>query len=114
MDPWEWVQLKQWNVLRETLPPVPTSASPKGRPAADPNAATALRDPPAHRPHQLRRRHAVELVREGVPVHILQRQLGHANLAVTTVYLASVAPEEVLAVAHQRRQPTMQITTLLE
>jgi integrase len=26
-----------------------------------------------------------ELVREGVPVHILQRQLGHANLAVTTV-----------------------------
>ena len=53
-------------------------------------------------------------MREGVPVHILQRQLGHANLAVTTVYLASVAPEEVLAVAHQRRQPTMQITNLLE
>ena len=65
-------------------------------------------------PHQLRHCHAVELVREGAPVYILQRQLGHANLAVTTVYLSSVAPEVVLAIAHQRRQPTVQITNLLE
>ena len=65
-------------------------------------------------PHQLRHCHAVELVREGVPVHILQRQLGHGNLAVTTVYLSSVAPEEVLAVAHNRRPPTVQITNLIQ
>ena len=57
-------------------------------------------------PHQLRHCHAIELVREGVPVHILQRQLGHANLAVTAVYLAGVAPEEVLAVAQHRRAPS--------
>jgi hypothetical protein len=42
-----------------------------------------------------------------VPVHILQRQLGHANLAVTTVYLSSVAPEEVLAAAHRRQPPAV-------
>lgn len=64
-------------------------------------------------PHQLRHCHAVELVREGVPVHILQRQLGHANLAVTTVYLSSVAPEEVLATALHRPAPTIALTHLL-
>jgi site-specific recombinase XerD len=31
-------------------------------------------------PHQLRHAHALELAREGVPLNIIQRQLGHANL----------------------------------
>ena len=39
-------------------------------------------------PHQLRHAHAVELAREGVPLNIIQRQLGHANLGTTSVYLA--------------------------
>jgi integrase/recombinase XerD len=60
----------------------------------------------------LRHCHAVELVREGVPVHILQRQLGHANLAVTTIYLASVAPEDVLEAAHQRPAPVLTVRGL--
>src|SRR6059036_2080407 len=64
-------------------------------------------------PHQLRHCHAVELVREGVPVHILQRQLGHANLAVTTIYLSSVAAEEVLAASHHRPPPTVAVAHLL-
>jgi site-specific recombinase XerD len=125
MDPWGWAQLTRWNELRETLPPGPyfciINGPTCGRPLSASLVRQQLRDLQRRvgvrrriAPHQLRHCHAVELVREGVPVHILQRQLGHANLAVTTVYLSSVAPEEVLAVAHQRRQPTVQITNLLE
>jgi integrase len=31
--------------------------------------------------------HAVEISREGVPLLVIQRQLGHADLAITSVYL---------------------------
>ena len=36
-------------------------------------------------PHQLRHAHAVELAREGVPLNVIQRQLGHANLGTTSI-----------------------------
>ena len=36
-------------------------------------------------PHQLRHAHAVEMAREGVPLVVIQRQLGHANLGVTSI-----------------------------
>lgn len=35
-------------------------------------------------PHQLRHAHAVEMAREGVPLPVIQRQLGHAHLGVTS------------------------------
>ena len=38
-------------------------------------------------PHQLRHAHAVELAREGVPLIVIQRQLGHSNLGITSIYL---------------------------
>jgi site-specific recombinase XerD len=38
-------------------------------------------------PHQLRHAHAVEMAREGVPLNVIQRQLGHAGLGITSVYL---------------------------
>jgi integrase/recombinase XerD len=38
-------------------------------------------------PHQLRHAHALELAREGVPLNIIQRQLGHTNLGTTSIYL---------------------------
>jgi integrase/recombinase XerD len=34
-------------------------------------------------PHQLLHAHAVELAREGVPLNIIQRQLGHSNRGTT-------------------------------
>jgi len=37
-------------------------------------------------PHQLRHAHAVEMAREGVPLIVIQRQLGHGNLGITSVY----------------------------
>lgn len=47
-------------------------------------------------PHGLRHTMAYELLMEGVPVSVIQRQLGHASLATTDTYLAHIAPKQVL------------------
>lgn len=52
--------------------------------------------------HGFRHSYAVELMREGVPVAHIQRLLGHSNLATTTTYLASIAPEEALNMVRGR------------
>jgi integrase len=57
--------------------------------------------------HQLRHAHALELAREGVPLNIIQRQLGHANLGTTSIYLQGIDPEEIIATVHMRRAPMM-------
>ena len=36
---------------------------------------------------QLRHAHAVDMAPEGVPLNVIQRQLGHTNLGVTSTYL---------------------------
>jgi integrase len=40
--------------------------------------------------------HAAELARKGVPVNVIQAQLGHASLAVTDRYIRHLAPEGVI------------------
>ncbi|MFZ2114162.1 MAG: site-specific integrase [Solirubrobacteraceae bacterium] len=62
------------------------------------------------RANQLRHAHAVELAREGVPLNIIQRQLGHANLGTTSVYLQGIDTEEIIAPVHTRRAPMMSAT----
>jgi site-specific recombinase XerD len=52
--------------------------------------------------HALRHTFACELMREKLPLNMIQKQLGHANLAVTSRYLQHVTPPE-LAEAMQRR-----------
>ncbi len=54
-------------------------------------------------PHQLRHAHAVELARESVPLNVIQRQLGHANLGTTSIYLQGIDTEEIIATVHARR-----------
>jgi integrase/recombinase XerD len=56
-------------------------------------------------PHQLRHAHALELLREGVPLNVIQRQLGHRNLGVTSIYLQGIDPEEIIQTVHARRPP---------
>jgi integrase len=58
-------------------------------------------------PHQLRHAHALELAREGVPLNIIQRQLGHANLGTTSIYLEGIDTEEITTTVHARRAPMM-------
>ena len=56
-------------------------------------------------PHQLRHAHAVEMPREGVPLNVIQRQLGHANLGITSVYLEGIDNAEIIDTVHGRRAP---------
>jgi integrase len=44
----------------------------------------------------LRHAHAVEMAREGVPLIVVQRRLGHTNLGITSIYLQG---------SRQRRPP---------
>jgi hypothetical protein len=42
-----------------------------------------------------------------VPLNIIQRQLGHANLGTTSICLQGIDPEEIIATVHTRRAPMM-------
>ena len=98
MDEWGWEQLRPWLNARLELPVGRCSASSTARPADGrgqaqryaPSSADSLRRRFA--PHQLRHAHALELAREGVPLNIIQRQLGHANLGTTSIYLQGIDP----------------------
>lgn len=56
-------------------------------------------------PHQFRHALAVSLAREKVPMHLIQRQLGHSNLGTTATYLQGIAPFEVVDVMTARLSP---------
>jgi len=58
-------------------------------------------------PHQLRHAHAVEMAREGVPLNVIQRQLGHANLGITSVYLQGIDNSEIIDIVHARAAPML-------
>jgi integrase/recombinase XerD len=64
-------------------------------------------------PHQLRHAHAVELAREGVPLIVIQRQLGHSNLGITSIYLQGIDNAEIIETVHARRQPMIPVSTSL-
>lgn len=53
-------------------------------------------------PHGLRHTCAAELAIEGVPVPLIQQQLGHASLHTTTVYLRHIAPVELVETMRRR------------
>ena len=64
-------------------------------------------------PHQVRHAHAVEMAREGVPLNVIQRQLGHADLGVTSVYLQGIDSTEVISTVRSRLAPTMPASAAL-
>ena len=64
-------------------------------------------------PHQLRHAHAVELAREGVPLIVIQRQLGHSDLGITSVYLQGIDNAEIIETVHARRHPMIPVSTSL-
>ena len=65
------------------------------------------------RPHQLRHAHAVEMAREGVPLIVIQRQLGHSNLGITSVYLQGIGSGEIIETVHARRAPMIPVSSSL-
>ena len=47
------------------------------------------------------------MAREGVPLNVIQRQLGHRHLGVTSVYLQGIDSAEIINAVHARTAPTM-------
>ena len=64
-------------------------------------------------PHQLRHAHAIEMAHEGVALNIIQRQLGHTDLGVTSVYLQGIDSAEIINAVHNRRPPMMSASAAL-
>jgi integrase/recombinase XerD len=46
-----------------------------------------------------------------VPLNVFQRQLGHTNLGVTSIYLQGIDNSEIIATVHPRRAPMIPVTT---
>jgi hypothetical protein len=42
------------------------------------------------------------MAREGVPLLIIRRQLGHANLRITSIYLQGIDSSEIIDTLHSR------------
>jgi hypothetical protein len=61
-----------------------------------------------------RHAHAIELAREGVPLPVIQRQLGHSYVSTTSVYLQGIDVEEIIGTIHARRAPMMHVSVGLE
>jgi site-specific recombinase XerD len=47
------------------------------------------------------------MAHEGVPLVVIQRQLGHANLGVTSIYLQGIDNSEIIETFHARRPPVI-------
>ena len=58
--------------------------------------------------------HAVELAREGVPLPVIRRQLGHSYVSTTIVYLQGIDVEEIIGTIHARRARMMHVSAGLE
>jgi site-specific recombinase XerD len=122
MDPWGWDHLRPWLELRIVMPVGPLlcviDGPTRGRPWASDSARAQLRRVAAKAgvrrrfaPHQLRHAHAVELAHEGVPLNVIQRQLGHTNLGVTSIYLQGIDNAEIIATVHARKAPMVPAST---
>jgi len=118
MDAWGFEQLRPWLQARLELPVGPLFCVIDGPTRGHAWSAAGVRvefrrlaaQAGVRRrfvPHQLRHAHALELAREGVPLNIIQRQLGHANLGTTSIYLQGIDTEEIIATVHARRGPMM-------
>jgi integrase len=111
----EWGHLLAWSELRLELPIGPLfcilsgpTRGDTGRPAMRADlrrtaAAAGVRRRFA--PHQLRHAHAVEMAHEGVPMIVIQRQLGHSNLGITSIYLQGIDNAEIIETVHARHAP---------
>jgi site-specific recombinase XerD len=120
MDDWAWEQLQPWVAARLELPAGslfcvitgPTRGRRWSTAAARAglwNAAAAAGARRRFAPHQLRHAHAVEMAHEGVPLIVIQRQLGHSNLGITSIYLQGIDNAEIIATVHARRAPMIPV-----
>jgi site-specific recombinase XerD len=121
MDRWAWSQLDPWIAIRRQLPVGALLCVIRGATAGrhwesssarKQLARTAVKAGVRRRfaPHQLRHAHAVEMAHEGVPLVVIQRQLGHANLGITSIYLQGIDSSEIINTVHSRPAPVIPAT----
>jgi site-specific recombinase XerD len=124
MDDWGWEHLRPWTEWREVLPLGPLfcviSGETRGQPWSAAQARARLRRLAVRAgirrrfaPHQLRHAHAVEMAREGVPLNVILRQLGHAHLGITSIYLQGIDSGEIIETVRARRSPVIPAATAL-
>jgi site-specific recombinase XerD len=53
------------------------------------------------------------MAREGVSLNVIQRQLGHANLGITSVYLEGIDAGEIIETVRGRNAPLIPAATAL-
>ena len=117
-------QLQPWLEVRRELPVGPLlcviNGTTRGRHWSSAAARAELRRKAAaagvrrrFAPHQLRHAHAVEMAREGVPLIVIQRQLGHSDLGITSIYLQGIDSGEIIETVHARRAPMIPVSASL-
>lgn len=124
MDAWAWTEIQPWRDERHDYPRgelfCVVDGPTRGRAMDHGQARTRFhqlaREAGVRRrfaPHQLRHCWTVEAVREGLPLYIIQRQLGHHDLRVTTRYVAGISNDEVIDAVRDRKAPMMPIPKLM-
>jgi site-specific recombinase XerD len=124
MDAWGWEELQPWLAVRVEFPIGPLfcviNGPTRGRYWSSAAARADLRRTAAaagvrrrFAPHQLRHAHAVEMAREGLPLIVIQRQLGHSNLGITSIYLQGIDNAEIIETVHAHRAPMIPVSASL-
>jgi len=118
MDDWGWEHVSRWTARRIQFPIGPLfcilAGPTRGRGWSATAARGELRRLAAQAgirrrfaPHQLRHAHAIEMAHEGIPLPIIQRQLGHAHLGITSIYLQGIDTREIVDTVHDRQPPVI-------
>lgn len=119
VDAWIWPQLEAWMEIRRTLPPGPLFCVIEGKSSGvDSWGHSCIRIKLGHlaaaagvrkrvRPHQFRHTHTCELLEENKNIVVIQRQLGHSNLAVTTNYTNGLPQSRVIDAMRTRDVPVL-------
>jgi site-specific recombinase XerD len=47
------------------------------------------------------------MAREGLALNVIQRQLGHTDLGVTSIYVQGIDNSEIIETVHARPAPTL-------
>ena len=125
MDAWGWENLRPWLSERPELPagplfcvingptggrPLVSCGGPRrvSRHAAEAGVRAALRAASTTSCACGRARP------RGVSLNVIQRQLGHANLGTTSIYLQGIDIEEIISTVHARRAPMRSATSGLQ
>jgi len=113
IDPGAWPEIEGWIDARRDLDiddVAPLFCTLRGRPMDCSYVRKTLRRLAGRagiskrvHPHGLRHTLAAQLAAEGMPINMIQAQLGHSNAATTSRYIQHIAPQQLIVAMSQRR-----------